>query len=86
MVVSSEDAYAHKLAIIKYNFINFDLFVDLFVATLPLSPFRGNRFNILFSNARHLFFLRRQMVEYLGDTDHNLLLKCVLHDLKVTAD
>ena len=52
------------------------------MSTLPLSPFHGNRFNILFSNAGHLFFLLEEMVASFGISDSNLLLKCVLHDLK----
>ena len=51
------------------------------MTTLPLTPFRGNRFNILFANAGHLFFLLQEMVAFLNHSDNNLLLKCVLHDL-----
>ena len=51
------------------------------MTTLPLTPFRGNRFNILFSNVGHLFFLLQEMVAFPNHSDNNLLLKCVLHDL-----
>ena len=50
--------------------------------TLPLAPFRGNRFNILFANASHIFFLRTQMVDFLEGSHANRLLQAVLKDLK----
>ena len=39
------------------------------MTTLPLTPFRGNRFNILFANAGHLFFLLQEMVAFLNYSD-----------------
>ena len=50
--------------------------------TLPLAPFRGNRFNILFSNAGHIFLLTEQFISFLTGRANNRLLKSVLHDLK----
>lgn len=51
---------------------------------LPLQPLKGNRFNILFSNAGHVYFLRSKMKEYLEKTSTlNSLLQSVLHDLQV---
>ena len=50
--------------------------------SIPLTPFRGNRFNILFTNAGHVYFLAKQMTEYLSTNATNRLLKSVLHDLK----
>ncbi|XP_072171738.1 uncharacterized protein [Diadema setosum] len=50
--------------------------------TLPIIPFRGSRFNILFFNAGFIYFLRDQMITFLqkfGAT--NKLLKCVQADL-----
>jgi hypothetical protein len=50
---------------------------------LPLQPLRGNRFNILFSNAGHVYFLRNKMQEFLEKTSlSNGLLQSVLKDLK----
>ena len=52
--------------------------------SLPLAPFRGNRFNILFANADHVFFLQKQFIQFLnGREGNNRLLQAVLHDLKV---
>ena len=54
------------------------------IHSLPLAPFRGNRFNILFANADHLFFLHKQFIQFLnGREGNNRLLQAVLHDLKV---
>jgi len=50
--------------------------------TLPLAPYRGNRFNILFANASHVFFLRHQFLSFLDGRQNNRLLKSILHDLK----
>ena len=50
---------------------------------LPLQPLKGNRFNILFTNAGHVFFLQDKMTEYLQKTNSmNGLLKSVLKDLQ----
>ncbi|ELT88809.1 hypothetical protein CAPTEDRAFT_217367, partial [Capitella teleta] len=52
--------------------------------SLPLESFRGSRFNILFSIAASVYFLRDQMLSYLDDvTAKNRLLKAVQADLKV---
>lgn len=50
--------------------------------SLPLSPFRGSRFNILFANAGHIFFLRNVMVDFLEGSHSNRLLQAVLKDMK----
>lgn len=51
--------------------------------SLPLQPLRGNRFNILFTNADHVYFLKEKMIEYLTKTScTNGLLQSVLHDLQ----
>ena len=51
--------------------------------SVPLVPYRGSRFNILFENAACVFFLAEQMTSFLeGYGTHNQLLKAVLHDLK----
>ena len=34
--------------------------------SLPLTPFRGNRFNILFVNASYIYFLREEMKQFLN--------------------
>ena len=49
--------------------------------SLPLAPYRGNRFNILFENAAYVFF-RHDMITFLESHNTNLLLKAVLEDLK----
>lgn len=51
--------------------------------SLPLQPLRGNRFNILFTNAGHVYFLRAKIIEFLNKTSNsNGLLQSVLHDLE----
>lgn len=52
---------------------------------VPLCPFKGNRFNILFFNAAHVYFLHAHMKEYL-DKQRNLngLLKAVKYDLAIS--
>lgn len=51
--------------------------------SLPLQPLRGNRFNILFTNAGHVYFLRHKIIELLNKTSNsNGLLQSVLHDLE----
>lgn len=52
---------------------------------LPLTAFRGNRFNILFHDAAGVFFLKSHMIQYLS-TSHgslNFLLQTVLSNLNV---
>ena len=50
---------------------------------LPLQPLKGNQFNILFSYAGHVYFLREKMTEFLQKTSSmNGLLKSVLKDLE----
>jgi len=51
--------------------------------TVPLEPFRGNRFNILFQNAAGVYFLHAKMIELLESMESNRLLASVLHDLKI---
>ena len=48
--------------------------------SLPITPYRGNRFNILFHNACCVYFLQPYMVEFL-EQDGGA--PWVLHDLKV---
>ena len=50
--------------------------------SLPLTPYRGSRFNILFENASYMFFFHDQMILYLEGNNTNALLKAVLEDLK----
>ncbi|XP_072170908.1 uncharacterized protein [Diadema setosum] len=50
---------------------------------VPIVPFRGNRFNIMFFNAGFIFFLHKQMTSFLDSYGaSNKLLKCVEADLK----
>ena len=49
--------------------------------SLPLQPYRGNRFNILFENAGYVFFLSPKMIEFLENYSNNMLLRGVYHDL-----
>ena len=50
--------------------------------SLPIQPYHGNRFNILFENAVSLFFLHEHIEKFLQDHQSNGLLQSVLHDLK----
>ena len=50
---------------------------------LPLEPFRGNRFNILFRNAASILYLADHLNEYLESNANNKLLKAVAFDLRV---
>ena len=51
---------------------------------LPILPYRGNRFNILFENASGVYFLHEEMVNFLKNfSPLNRLLQAVLHDLQV---
>ena len=68
---------------------NFMVFVKPFLKehgfrSVPLHPFRGNRFNIFFFNAARIYFLQTEMKAFL--TKHgagNKLLKAVQKDLEV---
>ena len=52
---------------------------------LPIEPFRGNRFNILFQNASSVFYLSSHLQDYLDEGGAtNRLLKAVQFDLKIT--
>ena len=51
--------------------------------SLPLEPFRGNRFNILFQNAASVFFLHDDLTIFLKANATNRLLKAVLFDMEV---
>ncbi|MES9902781.1 MAG: hypothetical protein ABW168_08870, partial [Sedimenticola sp.] len=67
---------------------SFKVFIKQFLKdndlrALPLEPLRGNRFNILFSNAGHVYFLKDQMKDFLTKTGSmNGLLSSVLKDLQ----
>ena len=51
---------------------------------LPIVPFRGSRFNILFDNAAGTFFLREQMLQFLQQFGaENRLTKAVLCDIQL---
>ncbi|XP_052225068.1 uncharacterized protein LOC127840695 [Dreissena polymorpha] len=51
--------------------------------SFPLQPLKGNRFNILFTNAGQIYYFLNHMCEFLDKTPNlNLLLASVLHDLK----
>ena len=70
------------------KYMEFKLYLSEFLKehgfySLPLQPFRGNRFNILFENAASVFFLSEHMTEFLTGLQTNNLLKSVLFDLKV---
>lgn len=53
--------------------------------SLPLQPFKGHRFNILFQNAACLYFLHHHMIKFLekSDIENKRLLKSVLSDFQV---
>ena len=48
--------------------------------SLPLTPYRGNRFNILFHNACSIFWMHHSMIEFLKKDGG---VPWVIHDLKV---
>ena len=48
--------------------------------SLPLTPFKGSRFNILFHNAGVLYLFRNKMTDFLRDHGSN---QWVFHDLKI---
>ena len=50
---------------------------------LPIEPFRGNRFNILFKNAASVYFLEEKLSTFLEGYAVNKLLKAVQYDMKV---
>lgn len=52
--------------------------------TLPLEPFRGNRFIDLFDSLDTVFFLHKKIKGFLVLNQTNTLLKSVLHDIQVT--
>ena len=66
---------------------NFVTFISQFLKDnemhgLPLQPLKGNRFNILFTNAGQVYFLRTQMKGYLESAPAlNGLLQSVMFDL-----
>nr|XP_054765133.1 uncharacterized protein LOC129271907 [Lytechinus pictus] len=68
---------------------DFKLFVKPYLdehgmRSVPLCPFRGNRFNIVFFNAAHVYFLYSSMRDYLSQQRNlNGLLKAVKHDLSI---
>ena len=51
--------------------------------SLPLEPFRGSRFKILFQNAASVFFLHDDLTIFLRANATNRLLQAVLFDLEV---
>ncbi|XP_060570464.1 uncharacterized protein LOC132728810 [Ruditapes philippinarum] len=67
---------------------NFKTYINSFLKennmqSVPLQPLRGNRFNILFTNAGHVYFLQNEMKDFLLKTPKsNALLSSVLFDLK----
>ena len=50
---------------------------------LPLYPFLGNRFNILFLNGAGVFYLYSYLVEFLNVSLDNKLMSSVFYDLEV---
>jgi len=56
------------------------------ILKIPLAPFRGNRFNIIFYDAAGVYFLKSHMEKYLlyhHPSTLNRLLQAVLSDLRV---
>ncbi|WAQ99780.1 hypothetical protein MAR_024153 [Mya arenaria] len=70
----------------KYN--EFNLYTKYFleannIHSLPLTPFKGNRFTILFGSSAAVFFLHEHIKQFLEDNQSNNHLKSVLHDLNI---
>ena len=64
----------------------FSLYVKPFLKekgmrSIPIERFRGNRFNILFSNAAGVYFMISKLKEFLQHNDNNRLLKSVKFDI-----
>ena len=53
------------------------------INSVPIQPFRGHRFNILAHNAKMVYCLRKELVEFLGFNHDNGLTASLLHDLKI---
>ena len=58
---------------------------DKEIHRVPLAPFRGNRFNIIFYDAAGVYYLKQHMEDYLkySHGQLNKLLQAVLSDLRV---
>ena len=51
---------------------------------MPLAPFKGNRFNILFHNGAGVYFLREELKAFMNEVKSaNQLMKAVHADLNV---
>ena len=62
------------------------LTVELGFPSVPLIPFKGNRFNILFYNGGMCYYLRDHLNSFLSEVnEENKLFKAVHHDLEVSA-
>ena len=57
-----------------------DMLKESGFGSLPLTPYRGSRFNILFHNAGVIYWLKRLMLEFLQDDGSN---PWVRHDLQI---
>ena len=67
---------------------DFSVYVQEFLkengmSSVPIQRFRGNRFNILFTNAACIFFMSSKMHDYLNGCASNRLLKSIQYDLLV---
>jgi hypothetical protein len=52
--------------------------------SLPLKPYRGARFNVLFENASTVYFLHEKFTLFLESYGaSNRLLQSILHDLRI---
>ncbi|KAJ8049386.1 hypothetical protein HOLleu_02119 [Holothuria leucospilota] len=53
---------------------------------IPLAPFKGNRFNILFHNAAGIYFLYPELLDFFKQVEgDNQLMKVVHADLEVSS-
>ena len=53
------------------------------LTSIPIVPFRGNRFNIIFFNGGFVYFLHKEIITFLeGQPQLNRLLRAVLEDIK----
>ena len=51
------------------------------IRSIPIERFRGNRFNILFTNAAGVYFHSSKIKQFLQSNDSNRLLKSVKFDI-----
>ena len=65
LVRNSSKAFAKNVVHLELSAYVQPFLQEKKIHTLAIAPYRGNRFNILFANANHMFFLRVQFLSFL---------------------